>query len=232
MKALVTLRKALSDPELLGSVLEGESWSNWRTLLIAANGKSLTDDERFIFEKYTGRTTPPCKRVSEMMCVIGRRGGKSKAISALACYYAALCEHQLSRGERGVVLLIAQDRRAAKVSLDYIEACFDGSAMMRAMVKERLKEELFLTNGISIEVARRSDQREASPQLPCFATSLPSGVQTRHRPIPTSRSSTRQDRHWQPHKDHWSASHRLTVGAASYGIHTRSFTAPKATHPS
>ena len=47
-----------------------------------------------------------------------------------------------------MVLLIAQDRRAAKVSLDYIEACFDGSAMMRAMVKERLKEELLLTNGI------------------------------------------------------------------------------------
>ena len=114
--------------------------------------KSLDDDERAIFEKYTGRTTPPGKRVSEMMCVIGRRGGKSKAISALACYYAALCEHQLSRGERGVVLLIAQDRRAAKVSLDYIQASFDGSAMMRAMVKERLKEELFLTNGISIEV--------------------------------------------------------------------------------
>ena len=42
MKALVTLRKALSDPELLGSVLEGESWSNWRTLLIAANGEPLT----------------------------------------------------------------------------------------------------------------------------------------------------------------------------------------------
>ena len=39
MKALVTLRKALSDPELLGSVLEGEFWSNWRTLLIAANGE-------------------------------------------------------------------------------------------------------------------------------------------------------------------------------------------------
>ena len=40
MKALVSLRKALLDPELLGSVLEGESWSNWRTLLIAANGES------------------------------------------------------------------------------------------------------------------------------------------------------------------------------------------------
>jgi hypothetical protein len=72
------------------------------------------------------------------MCVIGRRGGKSRAISTLACYYAALCEHQLVRGERGVVLLIAQDRRAAKVSLDYIEACFD-SPMLKQMVKERYK---------------------------------------------------------------------------------------------
>jgi hypothetical protein len=151
VRAKVTLRAALNDPELLGTVLEGDSWKLWRTILIAANGEPLTDDERRDFEKFTGRTTPPTQRVSELQCVIGRRGGKSRAISTLACYYGALCEHKLARGERGVVLLIAQDRRAAKVSLDYIEACFD-SPMLRQMVKERHKEELYLTNGISIEV--------------------------------------------------------------------------------
>ena len=115
MTPKTSLRKALNDPALLGAVLEGDSWKLWRTILIAANGEPLDDEERREFEKFTGRTTPPGKRVSELMCVIGRRGGKSRAISTLACYYAALCEHKLARGERGVVLLIAQDRRAAKV---------------------------------------------------------------------------------------------------------------------
>ena len=39
MTPLTSLRKALNDPELLGSVLDGDSWRNWRTLLIAANGE-------------------------------------------------------------------------------------------------------------------------------------------------------------------------------------------------
>jgi hypothetical protein len=103
---LSEIERILVEQAALASVVVKDAYTRW------LGGEPIPDDERRIFEKYTGRTTPPGKRVSEMMCVIGRRGGKSKAISALACYYAALCEHQLSRGECGVVLLIAQDRRA------------------------------------------------------------------------------------------------------------------------
>ena len=46
MKPTITLRKALTDTKLLGSVLAGESWRAWRVLLIAAMGEPLTDDER------------------------------------------------------------------------------------------------------------------------------------------------------------------------------------------
>jgi hypothetical protein len=42
----ISLRQALADPALLGGVLEGESWKPWRTLLIAAMGEDLTQDER------------------------------------------------------------------------------------------------------------------------------------------------------------------------------------------
>ena len=36
MKPMTTLRKAFADNKLLGSVLAGDSWQTWRTLLIAA----------------------------------------------------------------------------------------------------------------------------------------------------------------------------------------------------
>jgi hypothetical protein len=37
----VSMREALSDPKLLGHVLEGQSWQPWRVLLIAMMGERL-----------------------------------------------------------------------------------------------------------------------------------------------------------------------------------------------
>jgi hypothetical protein len=154
MQAKISLRRALEDPALLGGVLAGPSWHAWRSLLLAANGERLTDAEMLTFTKYTGRTKAPEKRVDELWCAIGRRGGKSRAMATMAAYYGGLCDYsrKLARGERGLVLLIAQDKRAAKVSLDYAEGAFDSTPMLRQLIKERRREELVLDNGITIEV--------------------------------------------------------------------------------
>jgi hypothetical protein len=77
------MRRALSDTHLLGGVLGGDSWLAWRVLLIAAMGEPLTDEERAIFAKLTGREREPGGRVDELWCVVGRRGGKSRAVAAL-----------------------------------------------------------------------------------------------------------------------------------------------------
>ena len=42
----VPLREALSDPNLLGTAIAGDSWKSWRVLLIAAMGEELGEDER------------------------------------------------------------------------------------------------------------------------------------------------------------------------------------------
>ena len=55
MTPFVTMRRALSDKHLLGGALGGDSWLAWRILLIAAMGEPLTDEERAIFVKLTGR---------------------------------------------------------------------------------------------------------------------------------------------------------------------------------
>jgi hypothetical protein len=80
----VPLRTALGDPQLLGSVLAGDSWRSWRCLMIAAMGEALTDDERAIFTCLTGRAREPLQRVEELAAVVGRRGGKSRAMATLA----------------------------------------------------------------------------------------------------------------------------------------------------
>ena len=79
MRPTVSMRKALGDPKVLGNAFEGDSWKPWRTLLIAAMGEKLTDDERTLFKTLTGREHEPLQRVDELAAVVGRRGGKSRA---------------------------------------------------------------------------------------------------------------------------------------------------------
>src|SRR5689334_20440935 len=89
----VPLRRALEDPALLGTALPGDTWLAWRTLLIAAMGEPLSDDERAIFTRLTGRISEPLGRVEELWAVVGRRGGKTRAGAVLSVYLAALCDH-------------------------------------------------------------------------------------------------------------------------------------------
>jgi hypothetical protein len=161
MTPRVTLRKALNDPELLGNSLGGDTWHAWRSLLLAAMGEELEPDELTAFKKYTGRTTAHSRRVDELWCAVGRRGGKSRAMSALAVYLAGLCDYKdkLVRGERGVVLLLAPDMRQAKVSLDYAEGVLQSTPLMKQLLAGRTADTLTLSNGIVLEVRSASFRR-------------------------------------------------------------------------
>jgi hypothetical protein len=86
VKPTISIREALTDPSLLGNVLTGQSWQPWRVLLVAAMGEPLTDEERATFTALTGRPTEPLQRVEEFCAVVGRLGGKSRAMAILAAY--------------------------------------------------------------------------------------------------------------------------------------------------
>lgn len=161
----VTLRRSLTDPGLLGGVLGDDSWRAWRVLLIAAMGETLHDDERELFTKLTGREREPMQRVEEFFGIVGRRGGKSRAISALAAHVAGLQDHsaKLVPGERGVLLCVAPDQRQASISLNYVTAAFEQSPIMRQLVAKRTADTLSLANNIDIEVRAASFRRLRGP---------------------------------------------------------------------
>jgi hypothetical protein len=170
MKPATSIRKALADKKLLGGVLAGPSWEAWRTLMIAAMGEALTDDERVIFKALTGRAHEPLQRVEELVGVVGRRGGKSRAMATLACYIAGLCHHKLVAGERGVLLCIAPDQRQASITLNYATAAFEGSPVLRQLIANRTSDTLELTNGVTIEVRAASFRRLRGPTyVACIA---------------------------------------------------------------
>ena len=158
-------------PHLLGHALAGDSWVPWRTLLIAAMGEELTEDERVTFKAITGREQEPDARVNELVAVVGRRGGKSRAMSVLVAYIAGLCDHSdvLVRGERGVALCVALDQRVAGIVREHCAAVLEESPILRQLIANRTQETVELTNGISIEVRAASFRKLRGPTYVCVA---------------------------------------------------------------
>ena len=153
-KAAIGMRQALGDKALLGSILSGDSWHAWRVLLTAIMGEALTEDERAIFSALTGREHEPREPCEEFWAVIGRRGGKSRAMAVLAAFLAAFRDYKdvTAIGEKPTVLVMAQNVRQAGILLSYIAGIFESVPLLAAMVKNRTQEGIELSNNVTIEV--------------------------------------------------------------------------------
>ena len=156
-----TLRIALEAPELLAGAISGETWHGWRALLLAAMGEDLKPDELETFRRLTERQDPPKERVSELVAVVGRRGGKSRAIATLLCYLACLVDYRprLASGETGVALCIAPSQEQAKIVLDYASGILAASPILRQLVRRSTSETIELTNRVVISVRSASYRR-------------------------------------------------------------------------
>jgi phage terminase large subunit-like protein len=58
----------------------------------------------------------------------------------------------LAPGERGTLMVIAADRRQARVVFRYVEGLLDEVPMLAALVQSRTREAIHLTNRVTIEV--------------------------------------------------------------------------------
>jgi hypothetical protein len=147
---------AMQDPELFGPhFAPAETWRAWRTCLSAAFGlrEYLDETDLVVFQEATGLESLPGEPVRELWAVAGRRGGKSRVASLVAVYVATLRDYRdvLTPGETGVVMILAADRRQARVCLGYVKALLD-VPMLRAMVLSETGDSVTLSNGIRIEV--------------------------------------------------------------------------------
>ena len=135
-------------------MLAGDSWAAWRVLLIAIVGEELTEDERAIFTALTGRDREPLEPVEEFWAVIGRRGGKTRAMAVLAAYLAACVDHRnsLAPGERGVIPLLAASVQQAANAFDFVEGIFAVAPNLKDLLEGATSDTSRLTTGIDITV--------------------------------------------------------------------------------
>jgi hypothetical protein len=86
--------------------------------------------------------------------IVGRRGGKSRVAALVAVYLACFRSYAgiLAPGEKGTVMLLAADRRQARVLMRYVVGTLDAVPMLRALVVNRTAESVELSNRIVVEI--------------------------------------------------------------------------------
>jgi hypothetical protein len=107
-----------------------------------------------------------------LWCVIGRRGGKSRAIAPLLVYLATMVDYrvQLVLGERGVVLCLARTQEQSQVVLEYVAGIIEAAPMLAKMVIRRAADSLTLFNrGATIVIAVRAASFRSVRGLTCVA---------------------------------------------------------------
>jgi len=91
-----------------------------QTFLKATYGLALNFEEQEIFERATGRTESVFAEQNEATLIAGRRAGKNSKIAAPIALYEAFRDHNLSRGDRGYVMLIAPAMYQAEIAMRFI----------------------------------------------------------------------------------------------------------------
>lgn len=130
------------------------SWLAWRAFLAALFGLPLDASALALYRKHTGRRKAPAKPAMEGWLVVGRRGGKSRISALVAVFFACFKDYSayLAPGERATVMVIAADRKQARVVLRYITGMLESVPMLAAMVESQTREAIHLSNRVTIEV--------------------------------------------------------------------------------
>jgi hypothetical protein len=157
-KRNVTILDLMHDERLLGAWFKrGDTWRQWeRFLACFFHLPHAVDDEALaLFRECTGRTKPLGEAYREAWLLVGRRGGKSIISALIATYLAAFFDYRryLAPGERASILVLAGDKRQARVVNRFIRGFFQNVPMLQKLVERETVESLDLTNRTTIEIA-------------------------------------------------------------------------------
>ena len=164
MRKLMTMRAFLEDPRYMGGedMLAGDTWRSWRIVLIAAMGETLTEDERVTFREMTERDQEPGEPVEELTAVVGRRGGKSRAIAAWGVYLAVCIDYRsiLAPGQVGMVPILSASKEQATEILNYAVGAFSTAPGLKGMLaSDPTAETITLKSRIELQIRAASFRR-------------------------------------------------------------------------
>jgi hypothetical protein len=155
----VTILDTIHDHQLFRPLFKNlDSWRAWLVVLRALFALPMDETDRALFTSLTGRIDPPIEPVGECWLAVGRRGGKSFIVALIAVFLACFRDYRpfLGPGETGVIMVIATDRKQARVIMRYVTALLNSVPMLAAMIERQDVESIDLNNHIAIEITTAS----------------------------------------------------------------------------
>jgi hypothetical protein len=134
------------------------TWQAWFAFLAALFGLPFTPEQLAIYRKHTGLSEPPTEAATEAWLIIGRRGGKSFVMALVAVFLATFRDYRpfLQPGERATVMVIAADRRQARIILRYVSGLVSLVPALKRRVERETAEGYDLQGQVTIEIGTAS----------------------------------------------------------------------------
>jgi len=152
----VNILRALSDVKVFGSHFKRkkDTFAAWRTFLCALFALPMDAEQLELYRQCTGRTEAPTTPAREAWLVVGRRGGKSFWLALIAVFIAVFKDWRpyLAPGEVATVMIVAADRKQARVILRYIRGILALAQMLKKQIINDVAEQVLLKNDVAIEV--------------------------------------------------------------------------------
>jgi hypothetical protein len=145
---------ALDDEKVFAPFFKGDTWSAWRAFLAALFALPMSVEQLAVYQHHTGRSSLPAQACNESWLVCGRRSGKSFVLALIATYLATFKDWRpfLGPGERGTIMVIAADRRQARVIMRYVAGLLHAVPMLERQIESEAQERVDLRNRVTIEV--------------------------------------------------------------------------------
>jgi hypothetical protein len=172
MKRKPSIIEAIKNPKLFGSLPRFKNlvtWTSWLVVLKAIFGLPMTADDLAIFDRHTGRASPPTGGSKETYLIIGRRGGKSFISALITCFIACFIDFKpfITVGETLVVMCLARDKEQARIVFRYVKAILNHVPALRGMIVDQRADEIELTTGVTIMVKASDFGGVRGPTIAC-----------------------------------------------------------------
>ena len=147
----INIIQAIRDQNLIGPFLgeDVSSWQNWFAALRCLYGLPLPESNRLVVEECTGRSleSMPKEGFDTALFLTGRRSGKSRTAAVIGAYEACLAGHEekLSKGEQGIVGIMAPTRWQSTIVRNYVRSVFTAPLLAKEIYRD--DSEGFMLNG-------------------------------------------------------------------------------------